>query len=194
MAFSEELENIEDLSENIKVKKFENTSSSKLELQTLLWALSEVSERKIISYTDSQTIVGLLARKQRLQESAYCSKAGRQIRNHELYREFFEYTDKFDIQFHHIRGHKSLMFRTPLDSFFAFVDKASRKALRIYSKIHSNGLGKVTLLTCTSALATNLTFWSWTPYHVFPFFCSLKIFHLILTFENPCLSDCFSSS
>ena len=44
MAFSEELENIEDLSENIKVKKFENTSSSKLELQTLLWALSEVSE------------------------------------------------------------------------------------------------------------------------------------------------------
>ena len=134
MAFSEELENIEDLSENIKVKKFENTSSSKLELQTLLWALSEVSERKIISYTDTQTIVGLLARKQRLQESAYCSKAGRQIRNHELYREFFEYTDKFDIQFYHIRGHKPLISRTPLDRFFAFVDKASRKALRIYSK------------------------------------------------------------
>ena len=47
---------------------------------------------------------------------------------------FFEYTDKFDIQFHHIRGHKPLMSRTPLDRFFAFVDKASRKALRIYSK------------------------------------------------------------
>ncbi len=33
---------LESLKKNIKVKQFEHTSSTKLELQTLLWALSDI--------------------------------------------------------------------------------------------------------------------------------------------------------
>ena len=118
----------------IKVKKFENTSSTKLELQTLLWALSEISEREVISYTDSQNIVGLLSRKEKLIGNSYCSKSGKRIRNHELYREFFESIEKFDIQFHLLSGHKPSRSKGHIDEVFSFVDRASRHALRAYSK------------------------------------------------------------
>ncbi len=48
----------------LKVKRFEHTSSTKLELQTLLWALRDIQAlgRKVILYTDSQNIVGLPGR------------------------------------------------------------------------------------------------------------------------------------
>ena len=44
----------------VKVKKFEHTSSTKLELQTLLWALSDIQAlgSRVIVYTDSQNIMG----------------------------------------------------------------------------------------------------------------------------------------
>jgi len=134
IAFTKEPENIDDLSECIKIKKFENTSSTKLELQTLLWALSEISAKEVTSFTDSQNIVGLLPRKERLVENNYCSKAGRQISNHELYKEFFEYTLRFNIQFHHIQGHKPSRIKHRLDEIFTLVDRASRNALRTYSE------------------------------------------------------------
>jgi len=134
VVFRKEPADIDDLRECIKIKKFENTSSTKLELQTLLWALSEITERDITSFTDSQNIAGLLSRKERLIENNYCSKSGRQIRNHELYREFFDYTKKLNIQFHQIQGHKPSRTKHRFDEIFTLVDRASRNALRSYSK------------------------------------------------------------
>ena len=60
----------------VKVKRFENTSSTKLELQTLLWALSDIQAfgRKVIVYTDSQNIMGLPGRHDRFEQNDYCSK------------------------------------------------------------------------------------------------------------------------
>ena len=45
----------------VKVRRFEHTSSTKLELQTLLWALGDIhaTGRKVMVYTDSQNILGL---------------------------------------------------------------------------------------------------------------------------------------
>jgi ribonuclease HI len=134
IAFMNEPDTIDELRDCIKIKKFENTSSTKLELQTLLWALSEISEREVTSFTDSQNIVGLLSRKERLVENNYCSKAGKRISNHELYKEFFDYTEKLNIQFHHIQGHKPSRIKYRLDEIFTLVDRASRNALRSYSK------------------------------------------------------------
>ena len=118
--------------DSIKVKRFENTSSTKLELQTLLWALSEMTEREVVSYTDSQNIVGLLSRRKRLIENDYCSRAGSKIGNHELYREFFELIEKFDIQFRLLNGHKPSREKDQIDEIFSMVDRASRNALRSY--------------------------------------------------------------
>ncbi len=46
--------------QNIKLKKFEDTSSTKLELEVLLWALADESvlKNEIIVYTDCQNILG----------------------------------------------------------------------------------------------------------------------------------------
>ena len=134
LAFSNITETLDSLIGRIKVRRFENTSSTKLELQTLLWALSEMTIREVISYTDSQNIAGLLSRKERLIENGYCSKAGKLIRNHELYKEFFESIEKFDIQFRLITGHKPSRSKDRIDKIFSIVDRASRNALRTYIK------------------------------------------------------------
>jgi len=134
VAFTEAPENINDLGDLIEVKRFENTSSTKLELQTLLWALSEISEREVIAYTDSQNIIGLLARKDRLVENQYYSKNGRRIRNHELYKEFYASTENFDIQFQRLSGHRPSRGKQRIDRIFSLVDRAARNALRSYTK------------------------------------------------------------
>ena len=134
LAFSDKSESMETLRDRIKLRKFENTSSTKLELQTLLWALSETADKEIISFTDSQNIAGLLSRKERLIENDFFSMGGRQIRNHEIYREFFKSTEQLNIQFRLISGHKPSGNRDRIDEIFSAVDRASRNALRTYIK------------------------------------------------------------
>jgi len=66
-------ENKDAVSPLVKVKEFEDTSSTKLELQTLLWALEEVRAlgRSIIVYTDSQNIIGLPKRRERFEKNGF---------------------------------------------------------------------------------------------------------------------------
>ena len=138
LTFSELPENLSAIKELIKIKQFNNTSSTKLELQTLLWALSEISDNEIISYTDSQNIVGLLSRKEKLVKNKYYSKNGKLLKNHELYKEFFESIEKFEIQFNFINGHKPSKDKDHLDKIFSLVDRASRNALRSYLRNKHN--------------------------------------------------------
>jgi len=74
----------------VRVKKFENTSSTKLELQTLLWALSDIhsSGKRLIIYTDSQNIIRLRERRDRFEQNDYHSKKKRRLNNYELYQNF----------------------------------------------------------------------------------------------------------
>ena len=69
---------------NINLKTFNNTSSTKLELQTLLWALGELIDKakKIIVYTDSQNIIGLQNRRVLLEQNNYHSKQNKLLNNH----------------------------------------------------------------------------------------------------------------
>ncbi len=118
---------------HIKLKQFVDTSSTKLELQTLLWALSEISASEVISYTDSQNIVGLNSRRKRMEENHYYAKNGKLLNNHELYKQFYQLTDNFNITFTQIRGHTPSNRKSHLDRIFSLVDRASRNALRAYS-------------------------------------------------------------
>ncbi len=115
-----------------KVKKFECSSSTKLELQTIIWALSEMEEidTQITAYTDSQNVLSLLKRQEKLETNNYISSKNELIRNHELYKEFFIIKSKFNIQFEKIKGHKTSSQKSILDKYFTLVDRASRKALR----------------------------------------------------------------
>ncbi|MCT7586938.1 ribonuclease HI [Aliarcobacter butzleri] len=124
---------IDNLKKNIEIKRFDDTSSTKLELQSLLWALDEIeilTDTKIEVYTDCQNIVGLQNRKEKLEANDYKSSTGKTINNYELYKLFFEKIEKLDIDFIKIKGHKKNSLKDELDTIFNLVDKASRSALR----------------------------------------------------------------
>ena len=121
------------LSAQIKLKRFVDTTSTKLELQTLLWALSEISATEILSYTDSQNIIGLNSRRKKLEEHEYYAKNGKRLKNHELYKQFYNFTDKVDITFSQVKGHAPSSSKSHTDRIFSLVDRASRIALRAYS-------------------------------------------------------------
>ena len=120
---------------SVKVKQFANTSSTKLELQTLLWALEEIEETttKVTVYTDSQNIIKLPQRRMQLEQSDFHSKNGKSLNNHELYRKFFDIVDRLDCTFLKVRGHQRSNQKNDTDKLFALVDKISRNALRANS-------------------------------------------------------------
>lgn len=121
-----------DFRPEIKTKQFMDTSSTKLELQTLLWALSEIeSGHKMLTiYTDSQNIVTLLERRERLEKSNFCSKKGVELSNSELYKQFFTEMDSINCEVIKVEGHQPSRNKSKIERFFTLVDRASRQALR----------------------------------------------------------------
>jgi len=116
----------------VQRKEFNNTRSTRLELQTLLWALSDLdcSIRKIEVFTDCQNILNLPGRRDRLEASNYIAKNNRQLTNADLYQQFYQYMDQLECTITKVKGHKSAAQRNDNDRLFAMVDKAARKALR----------------------------------------------------------------
>ena len=132
LAVSEDGLSLDSLRERVKVKRFEHTSSTKLELQTLLWALKDIQALggKVIVYTDSQNIMGLPGRRERFEQNSYRSKKGRLLNNYELYQEFYRVTDQLKCRFVKVRGHQVSNQKDDIDRLFTLVDRASRNALR----------------------------------------------------------------
>lgn len=128
----EENLSFEEMKKNIKIKKFTDTSSTKLELQTLLWALDEINNKDFIIevYTDCQNIIGLKDRKEKLEKNHFCSSSGKPMNNSELYKEFLKKIDVLDIEFIKVKGHKKNSLKDEIDTIFNLVDRASRIALR----------------------------------------------------------------
>ena len=124
------------LKKTVKVKHFEQTSSTKLELQTVLWALGEMitlangSDVTLTVHTDSQNIIGLAARRSRLEQSNYFSSKNKRLNNYELYQEFYRLTSKIKCELVKVKGHKASHKKNEIDKLFSLVDRASRNALR----------------------------------------------------------------
>ncbi len=129
-------ESIDLLKDTVKVKRFEQTSSTKLELQTLLWALGESialangSDITLTVYTDSQNNIGLPGRRARLEERNYFSSKNKRLNNYELYQEFYQLTDRLNCGFVKVVGHQASSKKNEIDRLFGLVDQASRRALR----------------------------------------------------------------
>ena len=132
LSVSEHGLSLDSLRECVKVRRFEHTSSTKLELQTLLWALKDIQtlESKVTVYTDSQNIMGLPGRRERFEQNSYRSKKGRLLNNYELYQEFYRMTDQLKCRFVKVRGHQVSSQKDDIDRLFTLVDRASRNALR----------------------------------------------------------------
>ena len=119
---------------NIKTKLFKNTSSTKLELETLLWAFENLSPKNTsyTVYTDCQNIIGLKSRRDSLEKKNYLNAKNEQIKNHLLYKEFYALIDSFNCDFTKVKGHKKTNEKDTIDIIFTLVDKASRSKLRNY--------------------------------------------------------------
>ena len=118
----------------IKIKQFENTSSTQLELQNFLWAINTIPilGRKVIVYTDSQTIVRLPSRREKLELNLYRSSQNIRLNQAELYQAFYRTIDTVDCHFIKVKGHQKAQQKVIVDHIFSLVDRASRQALRRY--------------------------------------------------------------
>ncbi|MDA3908518.1 MAG: ribonuclease H [Sulfurimonas sp.] len=118
--------------DDVVTKRFEDTSSSKLELEAMLWALNEINvkDSKIVIFTDCQNIIGLKGRRDRFEKNNYMTKKNTLIRTHELYKEFYILTDAIECNFVKVKGHKKPEDKNMIDKIFTLVDKAARDALR----------------------------------------------------------------
>ena len=132
LAVSERVLSLDSLRSCVKVRRFEHTSSTKLELQTLLWALSDIQAlgSKVIVYTDSQNIMGLQERRDRFEQNDYRSKKNKRLNHYELYQEFYRMIDQLDCELVKVRGHQVSNQKDDIDRLFTLVDRASRNALR----------------------------------------------------------------
>ena len=132
LAVSERGLSLDSVRTSVKVRRFEHTSSTKLELQTLLWALNDIQAlgRKVILYTDSQNILGLQGRRERFEQNDYRSKKNKRLSNYELYQEFYRMIDHLDCELVKVRGHQVSNQKDDISKLFTLVDRAARKALR----------------------------------------------------------------
>ncbi len=135
LLLDDEIESFQNFKDNIKIKRFEDTSSTKIELQTLLWALEELKEivdkNTIVEvYTDCQNIIGLENRRDKLEKNHFSSSSKKLIANHELYKDFYEKLDLLNLTFIKVKGHKKNSLKDDIDNIFNLVDRASRNALR----------------------------------------------------------------
>ena len=115
----------------IFTKKFFDTSSTKLELESLLWALKEIEPKeKLLVYTDCQNIFSLLNREEKLKNNNYFTSTNKKIKNHLLYEEFFKLNEIYDLDFIKVKGHKKKALKDDIDNIFSMIDKKARQELR----------------------------------------------------------------
>jgi ribonuclease HI len=127
---------LKELQKQIKVQRFEQTSSTQLELQTLLWALNEINTRACVKditltvYTDSQNIIGLPQRRASLERNDYYSSKNKRLSHYLLYQALYRLTDNIKCDFVKVAGHQPSRDKDEIAQRFALVDKAARRSLR----------------------------------------------------------------
>jgi ribonuclease HI len=122
----------------IALRRFEDTSSSKLELETVLWAIEKHRKRskgRLTLYTDSQCIAGLLKRKPLLLGRDFLSRTTNlPLRNAPLYRRFYALLDEFPCEVIKVDGHSRTCVRDTAHRIFSIVDREARRALKLWMK------------------------------------------------------------
>lgn len=123
----------------VVLRNFKDTSSTRLEVETVLWALEEidivsqyaVGSDKLRLYTDSQCVAGLLPRRVRLEDSGFHGKRGnRLLRNASLYKRYYSLCDRLEFEVVKVAGHTPSGSRNALEQIFSIVDQKVRKALK----------------------------------------------------------------
>jgi len=129
-----------EVTKRLVLRRFEGSSSASLELETALWALEDYrntlkssSPGKLLLYTDSQCVAGLLKRRTGLEANRFLSsKTNLPLKNASLYRTFYEFHDELGFEVTKVKGHTRSCSRDTVHSIFSFIDREARKALKLW--------------------------------------------------------------
>lgn len=127
----------------MKTRIVKNTTNTRLELQTLLWALELFKldnenmpfgeMGSITIYTDCCAAVHLLRRRKKLNSTNYLSKRkGTTLVNADIYKSIFALYDELSPELIWIKGHTPEKDRIGIQRIFAEVDRSVRNLLRSY--------------------------------------------------------------
>jgi ribonuclease HI len=125
-----------EVSAGLKTRRFADTSSTRLEVQTVLWALEDLEEKlegltpgALRIYTDSQCVVGLAGRRSNLEQAGFIAKrSGMPLTNATLYRAFYAASDKLGFQLIKVPGHSRANTQASVQRIFSYVDREVRKS------------------------------------------------------------------
>ncbi|MBT0665877.1 ribonuclease H [Geobacter pelophilus] len=128
---------LNELAMRCQYRRFTDTSSTQLELQTLLWGVSIYREQiapvergGLRLYTDSQCIVGLAGRRERLEKHGFSAVHSRRpLSNSALYRAFFAAGDELGFEVVKLAGHCRTAAQDNVQQIFAAVDRCARREL-----------------------------------------------------------------
>ena len=128
------------LAARIRVRRFAETSSTKLEVQTVLWALEDSREGladaapgTLRMYTDSQCVAGLMERRPGLTDGDFLARrSGRPLAHAPLYRAFYAAYDRLGFQLIKVPGHARTDTHDTVQRIFSCVDREVRKALALW--------------------------------------------------------------
>lgn len=121
----------------LRFRRFTATSSTKLEIQTVLWALDDYLAESngadpgpLQVYTDAQCVAGLPGRRVGLESSDFIARrSGQPLRNATLYRAFYAASDELGFTLCKVAGHARASSHDTVQRVFACVDQEARSAL-----------------------------------------------------------------
>lgn len=127
---------------SVRTRVARGGSNTRLELETIIWALISWQERHgrrvedrapaaVTLYTDCRAAKNLLDRRSRLETSNYFSKrSGGPLQHADLYRRFFKLLEAVQPEIIWIEGHTPRRQRGAIQEIFALVDRTVRERLR----------------------------------------------------------------
>jgi ribonuclease HI len=131
-----------EVSSRLRFMRFADTSSTKLEVQTVLWALENFraagkgsDSGRLRVFTDSQCVAGLPGRRAGLEANHFLSKrSGLSLANAPLYRAFYATYDELGFKVIKVAGHTHTRSssRDAVQRIFSYVDKEVRRELTIW--------------------------------------------------------------
>ena len=121
--------------ENDKIKLHgieQNTTHNRMEIKACIESIYYITEKTIFFeeiqiYTDSQYVVGLLQRKDKLKNADFLTKKGNSIQNPDLVQEFITLLEKYPIKLLKVKAHQK---KNEEENLNIEVDKMVRKILR----------------------------------------------------------------
>jgi len=130
------------ITDQLVIQRFEGTSSTTLEVQTVLWSLEDYRSGlkgsklgKLQVYSDSQCVACLLRKRPGLEAKGFLSKrTSHQLKNACLYRRFYEFYDELGFEIIKVAGHTRSCSHNTVNRIFSLVDENVRKILNLWTR------------------------------------------------------------